>query len=80
MKARLVKLAYACVALAALGACGEKPQVLQSSKNDVPAYQGTGDGFTAAGWKPGDKTSWEQGLKTRMQNSQNEYTRLSVAK
>lgn len=80
MNTRFIKLALSCVAIAALAACGEKPQVLQSSKSDVPAYQGAGDGYTAPGWKPGDKTSWEQGLKTRMQNTQNEYTRLPVAK
>jgi hypothetical protein len=63
-----------------LSACGERPQVLQSSKSDVAAFQGSGDAFAALGWKAGDKTSWEQGLKARMQNSQNEYTKLPVAK
>ncbi len=32
--------------------------------------------FSAPGWKPGDKTSWEQQLKTRTQ-SQNDYTRVN---
>jgi hypothetical protein len=63
-----------------LAACGERPQVLQSGKNDVAAFQGSADRFAAPGWKAGDKTSWEQGLKARMQNSQNEYTKLPVAK
>ncbi len=80
MSARLVACAVSCAAVAALAACGEKPQVLQTSKSDVPAYQGTSDGYTVSGWKAGDKTSWEQGLKARMQNTQNEYTKLSVAK
>ena len=78
-----MKRAVATVAIATgllLSACGERPQVLQSSRSDVPAFQGSGDSFAAPGWKAGDKASWEQGLKVRMQNSQNEYTRLPVAK
>lgn len=77
---------YACTLLMAfagvflLAACGERPQVLQANKSDVPAYQGASGPFVAPGWKAGDKTSWEQGLKARMQNSQNEYTKLPVAK
>ena len=80
MSTRFALFAASCAAVAALAACGEKPQVLQSSKNDVPAYQGTSDGFTVAGWKVGDKTSWELGLKARAQNTQNEYTKLGVGK
>lgn len=65
-------------ALTALAACTEKPQTLNSSgtKVDAPEFQGTGMAFTVPGWKPGDKTSWEQGLKTRTQN-QNEYTKVN---
>jgi membrane-bound lytic murein transglycosylase B len=33
--------------------------------------------FTAAGWKAGDKAGWEQHLKARMQNSQNDYTKVN---
>ena len=80
MNTRFMKLALLCVAFSAISACGEKPQVLQTSKSDVPAYQGTSDGYAVGGWKAGDKTSWEQGLKARMQNTQNEYTKLPVAK
>lgn len=64
------------VATAALAACGEKPQTLGGGKNDVAAYQGTQNGFEAPGWKAGDKTSWEQGLKARGQNTQNEYNKI----
>ncbi len=70
MKRSLIAIA----ALAALSACGEKPQTLGATKSDVPAYQGTGSNFTAAGWKAGDKTSWEQQLKTRGQG-QNDYVK-----
>jgi hypothetical protein len=78
---RALFFGVAICTLAALGACGERPQVLQSNKSDVPAYQGAPhDPFVAGGWKAGDRTGWEQGLKTRMQNSQNEYNKMSVAK
>ena len=80
MNYRVLNLALCLAAVAAVSACGEKPQVLQTNKGDVPAYQGTGNGFVTPGWKVGDKTSWEQGLKARMQNSQNEYTKLTVTK
>jgi len=65
------------VALAALAACTEKPQTLGGgSRQDSPAFQGTGMAFSVPGWKPGDKGSWEQQLKTRTQN-QNDYTRVN---
>ena len=65
-----------------LGACGEKPQTnAQGVKYDAVPWSGTGDkantgtAFTAAGWQPGDRKAWEQQLKTRAQNGQNDYTR-----
>ena len=65
-------------ALALLAACSEKPQTLSSGvKQDTAAFQGTGMAFSAAGWKPGDKTSWEQQLKTRTQNGQNDYAKVN---
>ena len=73
MKHSLILLA----AVTALVACTEKPQTLGSgARQDTPAFQGTGTAFTGPGWKPGDKTSWEQHMKTRTQN-QNEYTRVN---
>ena len=74
---RFAVLVPVLAAVAALAGCGEKPQTLGANKNDVAAYQGAQDQFVAPGWKPGDKSSWEQGLKTRMQNSQNEYTKIN---
>ncbi len=65
----------AVVCLAALAACGEKPQTLGGVKGDVAAYQGVDNPFAAPGWKRGDRTSWEQGLKARAQNTQNEYSK-----
>lgn len=68
----------AAAALAMLGACGEKPQTLPSGvKMDTQAFQGTGMPYVVPGWKQGDKTSWEQELKTRAQNTQNEYTKVN---
>lgn len=73
MKRSLILIA----ALATLAACTEKPQTLSSGvKLDAAAFQGTGTAFTAPGWKPGDRTSWEQQLKTRTQN-QNDYTKVN---
>ena len=64
-------------ALAGLSACGEKPQVLGSNKGHVAAFQGAQNQFVEPGWKPGDKSSWEQGLKARMQRTQNEYSKTN---
>lgn len=71
---KTVFLILASVAL--LAACGETPQGLGGVKQDAPPHAGTGvAAFTAPGWKPGDKNSWEQKLKTRGQYGQNEYSR-----
>jgi hypothetical protein len=63
------------LAAAALAACGEKPQTIGAGKMDVQPYQGADNSFVAAGWKAGDKTSWEQALKARALSTQNEYSR-----
>ena len=76
MRASLLVLAMGAVAL--LSACGEKPQSIGGVKGDVAAYQGVDNKFAAPGWKAGDKTSWEQALKARTQNTQNEYTRTGT--
>ena len=72
---RLAMLVCAMAALAAMSACGEKPQTLGAARTDAAPYQGADNAFAAPGWTKGDKTSWEQGLKARAQNSQNEYSR-----
>ena len=65
-------------AVAALSACGEKPQTLQSAaKVDSQAFQGTGAPYAVQGWKQGDKASWEQQVKNRTQQTQNEYTKVN---
>jgi hypothetical protein len=65
-------------ALGLLAACGETPQSIGTTpKSDTSAFQGTGVApFVAPGWKQGDKTSWEQQLKTRTQAGQNDYAKL----
>ena len=77
-RAALVALAAAC---GMLSACGEKPQTnAQGVKYDAVPWSGTGEQantgtvFTAPGWKVGDKTAWEQQIKTRMLG-QNEYNK-----
>lgn len=64
-------------ALLGLAACGEKPQTLGGAKSDTAAYSGSSvSGYGDPGWKAGDKVSWEQHLKARTQNGQNEYARM----
>ena len=63
---------------ALLAACGDKPQTLQSGvKVDGQVFQGTATQFAAPAWKQGDKVSWEQHLKTRTQQGQNEYNKVN---
>ena len=64
-------------ALLALTACSEKPQTANGARRDVPVYQGVTNPYAAPGWKAGDKTAWEQQLKTRAQQGQNEYNRVN---
>ena len=72
------RLAIILAAAGLLSACGESPQVLATSRSDAPAHTGvtTGPAFTAPGWKTGDKAAWEQQLKARQMNSQNDYSRM----
>lgn len=62
----------------ALTACGERAQTATGVKSDTSFYEGTGHApFVAGSWKPGDKVSWEQQLKTRVQNGQNDYAKVN---
>jgi hypothetical protein len=66
------------LATTALIACGDKQQTAATPSKDAAPYSGTGiAAFTAPGWKAGDKTGWEQHLKARMQNSQNDYSKTN---
>jgi major membrane immunogen (membrane-anchored lipoprotein) len=64
-------------AVTLLAACGEKAQTAGGAKQDAAPYTGTGKAFVDAGWKQGDKTSWESHLKARGQNSQNDNLRIN---
>ncbi|GAB4206200.1 MAG: hypothetical protein Fur0019_09140 [Tibeticola sp.] len=61
--------------LAVLAACGERPQEARGVRSDTASHAGTGVAvFTAPGWTPGDKTSWQNGLRARAQYGQNDYS------
>jgi len=80
------RLAVSLVAAMVLAACSEKPQTnAEGVKHDAAPWSGTatntgaaantGTAFSAPGWKAGDKVAWEQQLKSRAQNGQNEYNK-----
>lgn len=74
----MMKLAIILLSTAALIACGDKQQAAATPTKDAAPYAGTGvAAFTTSGWKAGDKVAWEQQLKARMQNSQNEYSKVN---
>lgn len=75
----MMRLVWIGVAAFGLSACGDKAQTSAGIKSDAPAFEsvtGPGNAYNAPGWKAGDKTAWEQQLKTRAQNGQNEYNRI----
>ena len=83
-----MKRAWTSAALLAaallLGACSEKPQTdAHGVRVDAAPWTGTGaqantgTAFTAPGWQVGDPNSWQQHLKTRAQNGQNEYNKIN---
>ena len=74
----MIKLTLLLLSTAALVACGDKQQTAATPTKDAAPYAGTGvASFTAPGWKAGDKVAWEQQLKARMQNTQNEYSKVN---
>ena len=58
----------------ALAGCAEKDQTASGIKSDAAPFNGTNKPYVAAGWKPGDRNSWEQQLKVRAQG-QNDYVK-----
>jgi hypothetical protein len=75
----MMRLAVLLGSALMLAACGDKAQTSAGVKSDTASFQGVtgpGNAYNAPGWKPGDKTAWEQQLKTRLQNGQNEYNRV----
>ena len=62
-------------AAVAMSACGESTSGSKSTKKaDGKAWVGAGPTFAATGWKPGDKASWDEQMRVRVQ-SQNDYAR-----
>ena len=77
---RALTLMLGIAAALSMVACGDKPQAMDAStasKQDTAAYKGTGSAYMDKGWKAGDKASWEQHLKARMQNGQNDYSKAN---
>jgi hypothetical protein len=72
-------LSMAMLLTLGLSACMERPQTL-GTKTDAAPFTGTGDAPAAivnGGWKGGDKTRWEQALRTRAQAGQNDYAKTN---
>ncbi len=73
-----MRLYIIAAAVLATTACTENPQVIGTGvKSSAAAFQGTGKPYAVPGWTQGDKNSWEQQLKTRTQNGQNEYAKVN---
>ena len=79
-----MRIALIVAAALALGACGEKEQVVVSKQGK---YQGKPDNrswdnespvaeLRGGKWNKGDRTSWEESIKQR-QLTQNEYQRIN---
>ena len=62
----------------ALAGCAEREQTSSGIKSDAAAFNGTSKQppFMAAGWKQGDRAAWEQQLKVRTVNGQNDYVKV----
>jgi hypothetical protein len=61
----------------ALAGCAEREQTATGLKSDAAPFAGTNRAaFTANGWKPGDRASWEQQLKVRTVQGQNDYAKV----
>lgn len=74
----LTLIVVTVLAASTLTACGDRQQSAATPSKDATPYSGTGVApFTVSGWKAGDKAAWEQQLKARMQNSQNEYSKVN---
>ena len=61
----------------ALAGCAEKEQTAGGVKSDTASFQGTSKQppYMAAGWKQGDRASWEQQMKVRTMG-QNDYAKV----
>jgi hypothetical protein len=73
----MIRMLMVIAAAATLAACSDKPQTAGAVKQDAAPFTGTGKPYALQNWKQGDKTAWEQQLKTRTQSGQNDYTKVN---
>jgi hypothetical protein len=73
---RSFAIVAAVAALTTLAGCAEREQNSSGVKSDSPSYRGTGMPYALPDWKQGDRASWEQTLKTRVQG-QDDYARIN---
>ena len=75
---RTILVLTAAAAALALAGCAEREQTASGIKSDAEPYTGTSKQppFMAAGWKQGDRANWEQQLKVRTVNGQNDYVKV----
>ncbi|HEV7915727.1 MAG TPA: hypothetical protein VGP22_18340 [Albitalea sp.] len=71
---RLLLIGAALALVGGLAACGERVQTANPRKSDTAAWQGADNPYGAAGWKAGDKASWDEQMRTRAL-TQNEYAK-----
>ncbi|MDI9331872.1 MAG: hypothetical protein QM527_11310 [Alphaproteobacteria bacterium] len=64
-------LGFTCL----LAACGEEARTVGADVAPHAGPTGSMSAYAAPGWKPGDKTSWEQTMKVRAQYGQNDHSR-----
>ncbi len=80
----MLALLMAAVVAVPLAGCDKAQTTGQGAgkKVDAKPWEGVTDGagYTAGGFKAGDKTAWEAQLKTRTERGQNEYTHVVSAK
>ena len=73
---RTILILCAAAAAFVMAGCAEREQTSSGIKSDAAPYQGTNRQFMAQGWKPGDRNNWEQALKVRTVNGQNDYVKV----
>ena len=73
-----LRIGAALCLFAGLAACGKPAGSDQaaSRKGGQPAWDAAADPFVVAGWKSGDKASWQEQM-TRRAQGQNEYPRVN---
>jgi hypothetical protein len=78
-----IALLMASVVAMPLAGCDKAQTAGANKKVDAKGWEGVtadGAGFTASGYKAGDKAAWEAQLKARTERGQNEYTHVVSAK